>query len=52
MVPHMRVLWSDFCINAFVLFFSFSNFSDRQSLKIENENNNMHGTRVPRVWVI
>ena len=31
---------SDFCIYVFMLLFSFSIFSDRWSLKIENENNN------------
>ena len=36
----MTILWSNFCIYVFVLLFSFSIFSDRRSLKIENENNN------------
>ena len=35
----MRLLWSNFCIHVFVLLFSCSIFSDRRSLKIENENN-------------
>ena len=39
MIPYMRLLWSNFCIYAFMLLFSFSIFSDRRSLKIENENN-------------
>ena len=39
MVPYMRLLWSILCIYVFMLFFSFSIFSDRWSLKIENENN-------------
>ena len=39
MIPYMRLLWSNFCIYAFMLSFSFSIFSDRRSLKIENENN-------------
>ena len=41
MVPYMRLLWSDFSIYVFLLLFSFSIFSDRWSLKIEIENNNM-----------
>ena len=38
MIPYMRVLWSNFYIYVFMLSFSFSIFSDRRSLKIENEN--------------
>ena len=41
MVPYMRLLESKFCIYVFMLLFSFSVFSDRGSLKIENENYNM-----------
>ena len=40
-IPSMRLLWSNFCIYVFMLLFSFSIFSDRRSLKIENENYNM-----------
>ena len=39
MIPYMRLLWSNFCIYVFMLLFSFSIFSDRRSLKMENENN-------------
>ena len=39
MIPYMRLLLSNVCIYVFILFFSFSIFSDRRSLKIENENN-------------
>ena len=38
-VPYMRLLWSIFCIYFYMLLLSFSIFSDRRSLKIENENN-------------
>ena len=40
MIPYMGILWSNFCIYLFMLLFSFSVFSDRRLLKIENENNN------------
>ena len=40
MIPNMRLLWSYFRTYIFLLLFSFSIFSDWQSLKIENENNN------------
>ena len=40
MMPYMRLLWSNFCFYVFMLLFSFSIFSDRRSLKIEDENNN------------
>ena len=36
----MRLLWSNFCIYVIMMLFSFSVFSDRRSLKIENKNNN------------
>ena len=36
---YMRLLWLNFCFYVFMLSFSFSTFSDRRSLKIENENN-------------
>ena len=39
MIPHLSLVWSNFCIYGFMLLFSFSIFSDRGSLKIENENN-------------
>ena len=54
----MRLLWPNFCIYVFVLLFSFSIFSDRRSLKIENEKENsdrksqIYRTRVPRVQFI
>ena len=41
MIPYMRLLWSNFCLYVFMLLLSFSVFSDRWSLKIENENNSM-----------
>ena len=40
MVTYMRLLLSNFCFYVSMLLFSFSIFSDCQSLKIENENNN------------
>ena len=40
LIPYMILLWSNFCIYVFMLLFLFSFFSDRWSLKIENENNN------------
>ena len=40
-VTYMRIVWSNFCIHVSMLLFSFSVFSDRRSLKIENENNSM-----------
>ena len=53
---------SDLIYETFMLLFSFSIFSDRRSLKIENENNSMktltavlsptYRTRVPRVQFI
>ena len=54
MIPYMRLPWSYFYIYIFLLLFSFFIFRDWQSLKIENENNNMktdcqsliYGTRV------
>ena len=39
MFSYMRLLWSNFCYYVSSLLFSFSIFSDRWSLKIENENN-------------
>ena len=41
MISFMKLLWSNFCLYIFMLLFSFSIFSDRQSLKIENEINNI-----------
>ena len=38
-IPHMRILWSNFCIYVLMLLFFHFLFSDRRSLKIENENN-------------
>ena len=61
MITYMRPVWSNFCIYLFMLLFSFSIFSDRWSLKIENLNNSMNTltpespinrTRVPRVQFI
>ena len=51
MIPYMRLLSSNFCIYVFLLLFSFSIFSDRRSLKIENENNNTKtlATKVPSI---
>ena len=34
-------IYGDSAVGVFVLLFSFSIFSDRRSLKIENENNSM-----------
>ena len=36
--PIFEFLWSSFCIYGFMLLFSFSVFSDRRSVKIENKN--------------
>ena len=44
MSSYTRLLWSDFCNYVFLLLFSLSVFSDRRSLKIENENNNRKPT--------
>ena len=41
MVSYMRLPWSNFCIKVFILLFSFSIFSDRTSLKTENEYNSI-----------
>ena len=55
MIPYMRLLWSNFDTVIFIF-----SFSDRRSLKIENENNSTktstiktpYRTRVPRVQFI
>ena len=47
-VPFVRFLCSIFCIYVFMLLISFAIFSDRQSLKIENEHNSMR-TLTPEV---
>ena len=41
MIPFVGLLWSIFCMYVFMLLFAFSIFSDRRSLKIENENYSM-----------
>ena len=52
MVLYMGLLWSKFCIYAFKLLFSFSFFSGRRSLKLENENNSTKTLRPQksRIW--
>ena len=40
MIPFTRLLWSEVYVHMLLLSFSTCSFSDWQSLKIENENNN------------